>query len=126
MSTRVFRLSPQGLVPIALLGRTSDRPTYSIGANKRWSQLGDGVSRAEHRMVLAVQEGVSAWREARNKSAQKSVDGWYKNQHQSAAKGLGRFIRHASWAPRELTRRVYPGRDPRQQLLAHVLLPIYR
>ncbi len=102
------------------------------GARGRSDSLAELAHRAEvgaaegrQRMAVAAMEAVRAWRSERDKNADRKTDGAFRDLPHRHVKAIARFVRHASHAPGDVIRKVH-GRDPRRELLARILLPIYR
>ena len=66
------------------------------------------LTRASHRMVQAIEEGITTYRKARNKSARKKRDGAIVDFVPNVAKGTGKTLRTASLVPYDLVRASYP------------------
>lgn len=78
---------------------------YSRGL-KDIQRLESGMTSAAHRVSDAVARGLRTYQKSRNKSSRKKRDGAIEDIFENMSKGFGTFLRRASDAPLDITRKL--------------------
>ncbi len=77
-------------------------PKYTKGPLAFFQKMERGMSKAQHRMLKAVDAGVSTWREEREKSSRKARDGAIRDVVKNTAEALTKTLEGASGVPKDI------------------------
>lgn len=95
--------------------------------SKKWKgvqQLERSVSKATHRLVGSIDEGLRVWRKSTDKSARKKKDGAIRDALQNYAKAVSKSMRVVSGVPLDLAKAM-PKFSPRL-FFARIFSPFFR
>lgn len=87
-------------------------------------QLERGVSKATHRLVNSVEEGLRVWRKGTEKSARKLKDGAIVDSLNNYAKALSKGLRVATYVPQDFVEAM-PKMNMRN-FIARIFSPFFK
>lgn len=85
---------------------------YSGPFLARFQKLERGVTKAQYRVVKAIEASLATWREESDKSARKKTDGAVRDALKNAAEAMSRGLREAADFPRDVTEALQPEIKP--------------
>lgn len=125
--TQVLTSYPVPVVYRLSFKKKRGRKKYSDGL-KEVQKLELGLTNASRRLSDAVERGLTTYRRRRNKSARRKKDGAIRDGIENISIGFGRFLRVASDAPYDVTRKINTRRFSRnvRDTMRLLVPPIFR